>query len=54
LVKGDSFFGRSLLLEYLKIDPEIIEEYHSDPRKKASLTVVADSAKIEIYVLKKH
>lgn len=40
MVKGDSFFGRSILLEYLKIDPSAIEDYRSDPSENAKLTVV--------------
>lgn len=40
MVKGDSFFGRSILLEYLKIDPDAIVDYRSDPSENAKLTVV--------------
>jgi len=39
-VRGDFFFGRSLLLEYLKVDPAAEDEYSIDPREKAKLTVV--------------
>lgn len=42
-MKGDSFFGRSILLEYLKIDPDVIVDYRSDPSENAKLTVVLSS-----------
>ncbi|KAL4498514.1 hypothetical protein ABPG72_019632 [Tetrahymena utriculariae] len=53
LVRGDFFFGRAILLEYLKVDPAAEDEYQTDPRERAKLTVIADSAEIEVYILEK-
>jgi hypothetical protein len=40
LVQGDFFMGRSLLAEYLKIEPSFKNKIVGDPEQKAKLTIV--------------
>ena len=52
MMKGDIIMGRSLLKEYLVIDPHYASQLICDVSEPARLTVVADSAVTEIYQIK--
>lgn len=48
-MKGDIIMGRSLLREYLVIDPHYQSKLLCDAQEPARLTVVADSTIVEMY-----
>ncbi|KRX08424.1 Cyclic nucleotide-binding protein [Pseudocohnilembus persalinus] len=54
LAQGEYFMGRALIQEYLRVDPRYESELRKkDVHEKAKLSVIADSAKVEIYKIEK-
>ena len=54
LKPGDFFFGRSLLREFKKIEPKVIDMVKINVEQNANLSVISDAADTEIYVIEKH
>lgn len=54
MARSEYFMGRAFISEYLKLDPKYEQELkYKDVHSNARLTVVADSAEVEIYRIDK-